>query len=321
MSIPEKFENVTVLTKVNWPAARYEPCPLPPQVAAVAEDFRNFYLKAHSGRKLVWHTEKGTADLLFHSDAGRYELTVSTWQMCVLSMLNARGSLAAVAGAEAGAASSAGLLRAVSAPAASSSSSSPSTSAAAPSLAFGAMRAALPGVPREELQRHVLSLMTPRLRILLKSSKGKEIEDTDSFSANGAFESRFLKIKVPLVSMRSAVSSGATGGTGPVGRSATAGGGGGGGGGGGYEGADEEGGDIMTQVENQRKNMIEAAVVRIMKSRKTLDHANLVLEVTRQLIGRFAPSPHDIKKRIESLLEREYLERDKDDKRIYQYVA
>jgi len=71
--------------------------------------------------------------------------------------------------------------------------------------------------------------------------------------------------------MRSAVSSGATGGGGGAG-AGRAGTGGAGGGGGGTDAADEEGGDIMTQVENQRKNMIEAAIVRIMKSRKTLDH-------------------------------------------------
>ena len=282
--------DVTVLTKVNWPASKFDACPLPAPVQAAAEDFRSFYLKAHSGRKLVWHTEKGTADVLFHADAGRYELTVSSWQMCVLSLLNGAGAGAAAAMAVEGGAAPAG----------------------AGGVAFGAICAALPGVPREELQRHVLSLMTPRLRILLKSSKSKEIEDGDLFSANGAFESRFLKIKVPLVSMRSAVSSGATGGgAGGAGRA----------GGAGADAADEEGGDIMTQVENQRKNMIEAAIVRIMKSRKTLDHPNLVAEVTRQLISRFAPNPQDVKKRIESLIEREYLERDKDDKRIYLYVA
>ena len=49
--------------------------------------------------------------------------------------------------------------------------------------------------------------------------------------------------------------------------------------------------------------------------------SNLVAEVTKQLISRFAPNPQDIKKRVESLIEREYLERDRDDKRIYLYVA
>ena len=55
---------------------------------------------------------------------------------------------------------------------------------------------------------------------------------------------------------------------------------------------------------------IEAAIVRIMKARRVLDHNSIVTEVTRQLSARFLPNPNVIKKRIESLIEREFLERD-----------
>ena len=75
------------------------------------------------------------------------------------------------------------------------------------------------------------------------------------------------------------------------------------------------------QVEEDRKPQIEAAIVRIMKSRKTLDHNSMITEVTRQLAARFVPNPNDIKKRIESLIEREFLERDPNDRKVYRYLA
>lgn len=75
------------------------------------------------------------------------------------------------------------------------------------------------------------------------------------------------------------------------------------------------------QVEEDRKPQIEAAIVRIMKSRRILDHNSIVSEVTRQLAPRFMPNPAVIKKRIESLLEREFLERDATDRKLYRYLA
>ena len=74
------------------------------------------------------------------------------------------------------------------------------------------------------------------------------------------------------------------------------------------------------KVDDDRKPLVEAAVVRIMKSRKTLEHNALVAEVTQQLAHRFQATPPFIKKRIESLIERDYLERGSDQK-IYRYLA
>jgi cullin 3 len=66
---------------------------------------------------------------------------------------------------------------------------------------------------------------------------------------------------------------------------------------------------------------VEAAIVRIMKARKALHHNDLIAEVTKQLSIRFNPSPQFIKKRVESLMERDYLTRAEDDRRVYMYVA
>lgn len=57
-----------------------------------------------------------------------------------------------------------------------------------------------------------------------------------------------------------------------------------------------------------RGAQIDAAVVRIMKTRKTLSHALLVSELLVQL--KFPIRTQDLKKRIESLIDREFLARD-----------
>lgn len=75
------------------------------------------------------------------------------------------------------------------------------------------------------------------------------------------------------------------------------------------------------KVEEDRKPQIEAAIVRIMKARRVMDHNSIISEVTRQLAPRFFPNPAVIKKRIESLIEREFLERDQADRKLYKYLA
>jgi cullin 3 len=47
----------------------------------------------------------------------------------------------------------------------------------------------------------------------------------------------------------------------------------------------------------------------------------LIAEVTAQLSSRFSPSPNMIKARIEGLIEREYLERDEANMKIYKYLV
>lgn len=50
-------------------------------------------------------------------------------------------------------------------------------------------------------------------------------------------------------------------------------------------------------------------------------HNLLVSDVTSQLRSRFLPSPVVIKKRIEGLIEREYLARTPEDRKVYVYLA
>jgi cullin 3 len=58
------------------------------------------------------------------------------------------------------------------------------------------------GIPRDELKRHLVSLCTPKHRILKKVSKGKGIEDGDSFTFNAEYTSKLKRVKIPLVSAK-----------------------------------------------------------------------------------------------------------------------
>lgn len=76
---------------------------------------------------------------------------------------------------------------------------------------------------------------------------------------------------------------------------------------------------VMEGVSRDRLYLIDAVLVRIMKARKTILHQQLILQVLEQV--KVPAQPGDIKKRIESLIEREYMERDEKDRNRYNYLA
>jgi cullin 3 len=145
-------------------------------------------------------------------------------------------------------------------------------------------------IPLKELERQILSLAHPKVKILNKKPNVKRVSPTDIFSYNSEFSSKLYRIKVRLLALSPTE-------------------------------VEPDASGVPEAVLEVRKNRVDAAIVRIMKTRQRLEHNILVAEVMKQLSVRFPADPSFIKKRIESLIEREYLERDKDDRRIFNYLA
>ncbi|CAG2053629.1 unnamed protein product [Timema podura] len=77
----------------------------------------------------------------------------------------------------------------------------------------------------------------------------------------------------------------------------------------------------LSSVDEDRKLYLQAAIVRIMKSRKVLRHNALIQEVLSQSKVTFAPSISMIKKCIEALIDKQYIERTPNSSDEYSYVA
>ncbi|KAJ9696419.1 hypothetical protein PVL29_008573 [Vitis rotundifolia] len=136
----------------------------------------------------------------------------------------------------------------------------------------------------DDLVRVLLSLSCAKYKILNKEPSTKTISPTDYFEFNSKFTDRMRRIKIPLP---------------PV----------------------EERKKIVEDIDKDRRYAIDASIVRIMKSRKILSHQQLVTECVEQLSRLFKPDFKAIKKRIEDLISRDYLERDKENPNLYRYVA
>jgi cullin 1 len=140
------------------------------------------------------------------------------------------------------------------------------------------------GLPDEDMARNLHSLSCAKYKLLLKEPENKSINQEDVFTYNEKFTDRMRRIKIPLPQI-------------------------------------DDKKKVEADVDKDRRYAIDAAIVRTMKSRKVLPHQQLVLEVVQQLTKMFKPDFKIIKKRIEDLIARDYLERDKDNPNVFKYMA
>jgi cullin 3 len=134
-----------------------------------------------------------------------------------------------------------------------------------------------------------------QLKLLIKANPSnsqanvKEFIMSDTYTLNLGFKHQMYKIKVPFATAK--------------------------------ENRNIEKADISDKVDEDRRHMVEATIVKVMKTRRKIEHNALIAEATKILTQKFNPDPTMIKKRIESLIDREYMERDGEDRRFYKYIA
>ncbi|KAG0223464.1 Cullin-4B [Mortierella sp. GBA43] len=144
----------------------------------------------------------------------------------------------------------------------------------------------LSNIESKELNRTLQSLACGKYRVLMKHPRSKDVSETDEFSFNKDFSAPLTRIKINAIQLKE---------------------------------TQEENASTNERIFQDRQFQVDAAIVRIMKTRKQLSHTLLISELFDQL--KFPIKPADLKKRIESLIDRDYLERDKNDQSLYKYVA
>ena len=75
---------------------------------------------------------------------------------------------------------------------------------------------------------------------------------------------------------------------------------------------------ISKKVFKDRAYSMDAKLVRLMKIHKTITHSELMEKLASQVVFPFVPA--DAKKRIENLIDREYMERDDKNHELYHYL-
>ncbi|XP_056641516.1 cullin-4A-like, partial [Diorhabda sublineata] len=130
-------------------------------------------------------------------------------------------------------------------------------------------------IEMEELKRILISLVYVKNRVLLKQSKTKDIEPEDTFCINTKFTDKLFRVKINQIQLKETV---------------------------------EEQQATEKSVLVDRQFQIDAAIVRILKNKKKIGHNELISELFNNLD--IPVKPYDLKKRIELLIEREYMDRD-----------
>ncbi|KAF2158531.1 hypothetical protein M409DRAFT_30968 [Zasmidium cellare ATCC 36951] len=239
--------NVNILSSAAWPTYPDIPVIIPANVKRAIDDFELHYKSKHTGRKLDWKHALAHCQMRATFNKGSKELVVSSFQAVVLLLFHGLKD--------------------------------------DEHLTYAHILSET-GLPEPEVKRTLQSLACAKLRPLTKHPKGKDINETDTFTINGNFEHPKYRVKINQVQLKE---------------------------------TKEENKETHMRVAEDRNFECQAAIVRILKSRKTISHQELVSEVIKATMSRGVLAVSDIKKNIDRLIEKDYMEREEGN--MYSYVA
>jgi hypothetical protein len=220
--------HVNILSQAAWPSYPEVTVNIPPAHVEHFDAFAKFYTSKHQGRKLTWRHALSHCVLIADFPKGRKELALSAFQAVVLLAFN----------------------------------EAPGT---AGTLHYRDLKTAS-GLPDPELKRTLQSLACGKVRVLVKSPKGREVEETDKFQVNAGFTSPQFRVKINQIQLKE---------------------------------TKQENKETHEAVEMDRKFETQAAIIRIMKSRRTIRHVELVQQTIEQTKHRGTLDVALIKQNIE----------------------
>ncbi|KIK67321.1 hypothetical protein GYMLUDRAFT_37412 [Collybiopsis luxurians FD-317 M1] len=161
-------------------------------------------------------------------------------------------------------------------------------------ISFTEIREAQHSIEDDDLRRTLQSLACGKKKVLRKIPSGRDVFDGDSFRFNDEFvitdEGKKAGYRIHVNSIQAKVS---------IKESAT----------------------TNKHIQDDRKHLLDAAIVRIMKAKKSLAYNELTMQTIDTVKKHYAPEVDEVKRRIEALVEGEYLEREEGKKGVFRYLA
>lgn len=219
--------SVNVLSVAAWPTYPDIPANIPTSILKAQHDFEKYFKEKHTGRKLTWKPSLAHCQLKARFARGAKELVVSGFQAIVLLLFND------VAPGE--------------------------------GLTYDQIKQAT-NLPDAEIKRTLQSLACAKYKVLTKTPKGREVNETDTFTYNEKFTDSRFRVKINQIQLKE---------------------------------TKEENKETHQRVAADRHYETQAAIVRIMKARKRIGHNDLIVEVIKATRSRGVLDQADIKKNIE----------------------